>query len=283
MWNIFIKLKIFHISLYIMFEFFTKMIEEFGGLGLAILVLGGLLYFLISRSDKKAEKSIADLSENISTTLANQNKDLLSTLTSSNNQMQANLINLIEKTMNLRDQNVVKLHNASMNHRMDISDKMQKMLFEMMNFYHARRCGVMEFHNSTSNLNNLSFLWYDLSYENMQRNVTPISGQVKNLQLSILSPVMSDLINNDGIVVYRSSEIKKLEQRSPVLYDHLKNKVNASNMIYAGLYGCDNNLIGVVFLEYNDFFKYPEDIIDLHDIKERASGISQLLEFKSMV
>lgn len=24
-------------------------------------------------------------------------------------------------------------------------------------------------------------------------------------------------------------------------------------MIYAGLYGCDNNLIGVVFLEYNDF------------------------------
>lgn len=266
-----------------MFEFFTKMIEEFGGLGLSILVLGGLLYFLISRSDKKSEKSIADLSENISTTLANQNKDLLNTLTSSNNQMQANLINLMEKTMNLRDQNVVKLHNASMNHRMDISDKMQKMLFEMMNFYHARRCGVMEFHNSTSNLNNLSFLWYDLSYENMQRNVTPISGQVKNLQLSILSPVMADLINNDGIVVYRSSEIKKLEQRSPVLYDYLKIKINASNMIYAGLYSCDNNLIGIVFLEYNDFFKYPEDIIDLHDIKERASGISQLLEFKSMV
>lgn len=266
-----------------MFEFFTKMIEEFGGLGLAILVLGGLLYFLVTRSDKKTEKSIADLSENISTTLANQNKDLLSTLTSSNNQMQANLINLIEKTMNLRDQNNVKIHNASMNHRMDISDKMQKMLFEMMNFYHARRCGVMEFHNSTSNLNNLSFLWYDLSYENMQRNVTPISGQVKNLQLSILSPVMVDLINNDGIVVYRSSEIKNLEQRSPVLYDHLKNKVNASNVIYAGLYGSNNTLIGIVFLEYNDFFKYPEDIIDLHDIKERASGISQLLEFKSMV
>lgn len=266
-----------------MFEFFTKMIEEFGGLGLGILVLGGLLYFLVTRSDKKTEKSITDLSENISTTLANQNKDLLSTLTSSNNQMQTNLISLIEKTMNLRDRNTTKIHNASMNHRMDISDKMQKMLFEMMNFYHARRCGVMEFHNSTRNLNNLSFLWYDLSYENMQRNVTPISEQVKNLQLSILSPVMTDIINNDGIVVYRSSEIKALEQRSPVLYDHLKNKVNASNMIYAGLYGSDNILIGVVFLEYNDFFKYPEDIIDLHDIKERASGISQLLEFKSIV
>ena len=266
-----------------MFEFFSKIIEEFGGLGLVIIILGGLLYFLITRSDKKAEKSIADLSENISTTLANQNKDLLDTLTTSSSQMQNNLINLIEKTMNLRDQNAVKIHNASMNHRMDISDKMQKMLFEMMNFYHARRCGVMEFHNNTKNLNNLSFLWYDLSYESMQRNVTPISGLVKNLQLSILSPVMADLIDNDGIVVYRSSEIKTLEQRSPVLYDNLKNKINASNMIFAGLYGSDNILIGIVFLEYNDFFRYPEDIIDLHDIKERASGISQLLEFKSMV
>lgn len=75
----------------------------------------------------------------------------------------------------------------------------------------------------------------------------------KNLQLSILSPVMEDLIDNDGIVVYRSSEMKTLEQRSPVLYDHLKNKLNVSNMIYAGLYGCNNNLIGIVFLEYNDF------------------------------
>ena len=266
-----------------MFEFFSKMIEEFGGLGLVIIILGGLLYFLITRSDKKAEKSITDLSENISTTLASQNKDLLNTLTSSNNQMQNNLIKLIEKTMNIRDQNATNLHNASMNHRMDISDKMQKMLFEMMNFYHARRCGVMEFHNHTKNLNDLSFLWYDLSYESMQRNVTPISGQVKNIQLSIISPVMLDIINNDGIVVYRSSEIKLLEQRSPVLYDNLKNKINVSNIIYAGLYGSNNTLIGIVFLEYNDFFKYPEDIIDLHDIKERASGISQLLEFKKMI
>lgn len=266
-----------------MFEFFSKMIEEFGSLGLIIIILGGLLYFLITRSDKKSEKSIADLSENISTTLANQNKDLLSTLTSSNNQMQNNLIDLIEKSMNLRDQNTIKLHNASMNHRMDISDKMQNMLFEMMNFYHARRCGVMEFHNHTENLNNLSFLLYDLSYECMQRNVTPISGQVKNIQFSILSPIISDIVNNDGIAVYRSTEIKALEQRSPVLYDNLKNKVNVSNIIYAGLYGSDNNLIGIVFLEYNDFFKYPEDIIDLHDIKERANGISQLLEFKQMI
>lgn len=265
-----------------MFDFFSKMIEEFGGLGLVMIVLGGLLYFLITRSDKKTEKSIADLSENITNTLANQNKDLLSTLTTNNTQLQTNMLSLIEKSMNIHDENNTRMHNASMKHRLDISDKMQIMLYEMMNFYHAKRCGVMEFHNNTNNLNGLSFLWYDLSYENLQRNVRPISGLCKNQQLSILSPIMSDIISNDGLVVYRSSDIEKLAQRSPVLYDHLTHKIQVSTVIYTGLYDLHNNLIGIVFLEYDDEFKYPESIIDLHDIKERASGISQLLDFKKI-
>lgn len=266
-----------------MFEFFSKLIEEFGGLGLVVIVLGGLLYFLITRSDKKTERSISEMSEHISNTLADQNKNLLTTLTSNNTQLQSSMLNLIEKSICVHDENNVKIHNASMKHRLDISDKMQIMLYEMMNFYHAKRCGVMEFHNNTNNLNGLSFLWYDLSYENLQRNVRPISGVCKNQQLSILSPIMSDIISNDGIIVYRSSDIKKLESRSPVLFDHLTNKIKVSTVIYAGLYDLHNNLIGIVFLEYDEDYKYPESIIDFYDIKERASGISQLLDFKSMI
>ena len=77
-------------------------------------------------------------------------------------------------------------------------------------------------------------------------------------------------------------DIDKLERRSPVLYDNLRNKTKVSTVIYAGLYNISNNLIGIVFLEYDDnVYKYPESLIDLTDIKERASGISQLLDFKS--
>ena len=68
---------------------------------------------------------------------------------------------------------------------------------------------------------------------------------------------------------------RRLKKPMAFFYTHFSERSN--------VYGCNNNLIGIVFLEYNDLFKYPEDIIDLHDIKERASGISQLLEFKSMV
>ena len=169
-----------------MFEFFTKMIEEFGGLGLILIILGGLLYFLILKSGKKTEKSIADMSEHITSTLVNQNNNMLNVLTQNNTQLQTNMMSLIEKSMMNKDTTVKDLHSASMQHRLDISDKMQMMLYEMLHFYHSRRCCVMEFHNNTNNLNGLSFLWYDLSYENLQRNVTPISGNCKNQQLSIL-------------------------------------------------------------------------------------------------
>lgn len=267
-----------------MFEFFSKLIEEFGGLGLVIIALGGLLYFLIARSDKKTEKSLSDMSENLTTALSEQNKTLVNTLSSTSSEIQRNLMNLLEKSMNMHDAEKANLHSESMKHRLDISEKMQIILYDMMNFYHARRCGVMEFHNNTNNLNGLSFLWYDLSYENIQRNIRPISGQCKNQQLSILSPIMSDLISSDGIVVYRSSDIDKLEQRSPLLYDHLKHKSQVSAIIYVGLYDLANNLIGILLLEYDDFlYKYPESIIDLNDIKERASGVSQLLDFKSII
>lgn len=265
-----------------MFEFFSKIIEEFGGLGLGILVLGGLLYFLITQSDKKTERSLTDLSENLSNAITEQNKTLVNTLSNTSSEIQKNLMALLEKSMSVHDNEKISLHNASMKHRLDISDKMQSMLYDMMNFYHARRCGVMEFHNSTDNLNGLSFLWYDLSYENLQRNIMPISGQCKKQQLSMFSPVMNDIINNDGIIVFRPSDIDKLERRSPVLYDNLRNKIKVSTIIYAGLYNISNNLIGIVFLEYDDnVYKYPESLIDLTDIKERASGISQLLDFKS--
>lgn len=266
-----------------MFEFFTKMIEEFGGLGIILIILGGLLYLLILKSGKKTEKSIADMSENITSTLVDQNNNMLNVLTQNNTQLQTNMMSLIEKSIMNRDTNAKDLHSASMQHRLDISDKMQMMLYEMMHFYHARRCGVMEFHNNTNNLNGLSFLWYDLSYENLQRNVTPISGNCKNQQLSILSPVMNDIIDNNGIVVYRSSDIEKFAERSPVLYNHLTVRIKTNSIIYVGLYDMNNVLIGVVFLEYNEKYPYPESIIDLNDIKQRASAISQLLDFKALV
>lgn len=266
-----------------MFEFFTKMIEEFGGLGLILIMLGGLLYFLILKSGKKTEKSIADMSENITSTLVNQNNNMLNVLTQNNTQLQTNMMSLIEKSIMNRDISVKDLHSASMQHRLDISDKMQMMLYEMMHFYHARRCGVMEFHNNTNNLNGLSFLWYDLSYENLQRNVTPISGNCKNQQLSILTPVMNDVIDNNGIAVYRSSDIEKIEERSPVLYNHLVSRIKVNSIIYVGLYDMNNVLIGLAFLEYSEKYPYPESIIDLNDIKQRASGISQLLDFKALV
>lgn len=265
-----------------MFEFFTKIIEEFGALGLVLICIGLFIYYMITRSDKKTERSIADLSNNITGALTKQNQALVDTLTANSSTMQKNMVSLLERSMSMHEGKKEQMHNASMKHRLDISDKVQMILYEVMNFYHARRSGILEFHNNTNNFNGLSFLWYDLSYECLQRNVKPITSQCKNQQLSIIGPIINDVIEHDGIMMYRSSDIDKLESRAPVLHDHLINKIHSSAIIYAGLYDYHNNIIGILFLEYDDNYKCPESIIDFNDIKERANGIAQLLDFKNI-
>ncbi len=271
-----------------MFEFFTEVIKHCGIAGFIGIVIIGIIYFLIQKSDKKQEKSFEEMTSHLSASIAEQNKTLIESISKNNNTMQSDIVRLLDKSLEkllyYRDNEQISIHNQSMRHRLDISEKMQLILFEIMNFYQARRCGVMEFHNNTNNFNGLSFLWYDLSYENMQRNVKPISGECKNQQLSMLGPVMSDIISNDGIVIYRESDIDKLEQRSPVLYNNLKHKIDVSTIVFAGLYDLHNNIIGVLFLEYDgEVYPYSDAIMDIHDVKERASAVSQLLDFKSVI
>lgn len=262
-----------------MFDFFTKIIDEFGIYGLLVIVLGGIIYLTISKFSKKTEKSIIDLTDTMTTILSQQNTNLLNTLSTNSNNMQTAMLQVIDKAMTNRDEQNKDIHRESMNHRLSISEKIQTILYEMMVTYHAKRCGILEFHNSTNNFNGLSFLWYDMTYENIQKNIKSISGVCKNQQLSILTPVMKSMMEHDGIVVYRYEDIKSLEKLSPVLYRQLVDDQDVSTVLYCGLYDLHNNLIGTMLLEYDDTFQYPENIIDFTDIKEKSNGISRLLDF----
>lgn len=263
-----------------MFEFFNKVIEECGIAGIIMIAVAGLLYFLINRSDKRQEKNLETMSENLATSIASQNKTLIDTLSISNNKMQDNLLQMLTNTLVNRDYEKRETHEMSMKHRLDISEKMQNKLYDILNMYHCNRTGVLEFHNSKENLNGLSFLWYDLQYEQKRRNVSSISTLCKDMQISNLVPVISKVINHEGTYIYRIEDLTELEKSSPVLYDQLEKDLDVTNIIYAGLYNEDNAIIGLLFLEYTDQCPLIESIIDIHDIKERATAISELLEFK---
>lgn len=262
-----------------MFEFFNKVIEECGITGIIMIAVAGLLYFLIWQSDKKQEKSIENMTNSLASSMTTQNKTLIDTLSTSNTKMQDNLLKMLTDVLVDRDYEKKETHEMSMKHRLDISEKMQNKLYDILNMYHCNRTGVLEFHNSKENLNGLSFLWYDLQYEQKRRNVSSISTLCKDMQISNLVPVISNVIKSDGIYIYRTEDIENLQKSSPVLYEQIT-QLDASTIIYAGLYNEDNTIIGLLFLEFTDQCPMIESIIDVHDIRERATAISELLEFK---
>ena len=261
-----------------MFDFLHELLVQCGWPGLVVVGIVGVIYFLINKSINSSVDKTADKMADI---ISNQNVTLINSMIDMTKQNQTEVLSLLNKSLNMHDEEKEQEHIASIQHRLNISESIQKHLYDLMMLYRARRCALLEFHNSKENLNGLSFLWYDAHYEVKQRNVTPISGRCKDLQISNLMPVIKDVIDNDGIIHYNKEDLDRLEKYSGVLYDQLVKELGVTDIIFAGLYDQNNNIIGLVFLEYNDYvYKYDEDIINLEDIKHHACTMSQLLEFK---
>lgn len=261
-----------------MFDFLHELLVQCGWPGLVGVCIVGAIYFLINRSINLSVDKTADKMGDI---IANQNTVLVKSMIDMTKQNQTELLTLLNKSLDSHDENKIKNHQASIQHRLDISESIQKHLYDLMMLYRSRRCALLEFHNSKENLNGLSFLWYDAHYEVKQRNVTPISGKCKDMQISNLMPIIKGVIENNGIIHYSPTLLNGLEKYSGVLYDQLVKELEATDIIFAGLYDSNNNIIGLVFLEYNDsIYKYDEEIMNFEDIKHRACTMSQLLEFK---
>lgn len=272
-------------------QFLIKILDAYGLPGLIGVGLAVVIYLFINKKLNDSEKKTADIlstslsqmTSSITTTIIDQNKNLVDKLLQNTRTSEHEMVNLLSSTLEKMNQNKEEEHRKSIKQRIDISEPIQKQLYEMMNFYHASRCSVLEFHNSKENLNGLSFVWFDMHYEQKQRNVKSISIRCKDVQVSVLTQAIAKVITRNGIAIYDAEEMKQLEQVSPILYEWLTKDLNCTSIIFVGIYDSSNNIIGLVTIEYNDTYKMPKEIIDVHDIKSRVSAISQLLEFKKTI
>lgn len=257
--------------------------EKFGWSGVvgAIVVIG--LYYAYSYASKNAKKEINNGFENISLLIANQNKELVHAITSSNETMQSRMFDLvntaISRNLTSHDNKLRNIHSDSIRKRLQVSEEINDILWELMNHYNCQRSILIEFHNSKENLNGLSFLWYDIQYEKQHRGVQSISAKSRNLQASNLLPIIN-MVNAapSNIVILNEEDIEAIYEKSTVLYSQFK-EIHAAHIIYCGIYSYDNELIGLIALEYQEGFPYHEDLINLFDIKDKAGSISLLLNF----
>lgn len=262
------------------FNTLSQIFETYGWPGIICFVLFfGCMYF-INYKENTTNKYIGDGFKTMTDSMKDQNKELVHTIIESHKDTQNKLFSLVNKSLNSHDNDLKDTHNQSMKQRFEISEYIEKYLWDLMNMYSAQRTMVIEFHNSKENMNGLSFMWYDVQYEKQQRDVTAISNISRNLQASILLPVINKVNSAEGnIVIYGPEDIENLYEESTVLYSIFK-EAKLTHIIFCGLYNETNDLIGFLVIDYSDKHKFHEDLINFYDIKSVAAAISQLLQFK---
>lgn len=258
-------------------ETFFKLFDQYGWPGILAIVCILVIYYFISKKDKKSLDTINKGFVTLTDTIAAQNKSLVTAITESNEATQTRLFNLIDKSLDSKEIEKTEAHKKSLSKRSEISESIDSTLFDMLLQFNAQRVAMIEFHNSKHNLDGLAFMWYDIQHEKQQRGISSISALAKDLQLTNLRPVIQRVNASSGKVIHLGPEdIENIYNESTVLYSQLKD-LNVSNVLFCGVYNTDTNeLIGLICIEYQEGYPYYEDLIDYYILKENVGIIEHL-------
>jgi hypothetical protein len=120
-----------------------------------------------------------------------------------------------------------------------------------------------------------------MTFEEIAKGVKTIQAFWKDQEASSLLPVIEDINDNGGIKIYHVEELEELQHTSSVLYHRLRIERNLQEAIMIGLYGTDNQVIGILILEYEESF-IPVESLDVADLIREAGSIADLLDYKKL-
>ena len=251
-----------------------------GGLIISILIILFAISvpYLFKKNSKDIKDTMAlgfkDLTKDLTSAIQEENKELIKGM----NDNQSKLIETQHQMFKELLDNKNREHAKNLSTRDTIAIPIQNKINHLKDFYKATRVCVFEFHNSLVNLNGLPFKWYDVIYESIARGVHPVSGETKNMPSNILTPIISQITEGE-IALFNKDNIESFYDQSSVLYDFcIRKKIN--DLIVAPLINKDNELFGVLTLEFADHNYLTKKNLILDDVELEAHAISTLLELK---
>lgn len=256
---------------------FQVLIDNYGIYGLIIAVcLVGIcvaIPVMLNKHSKKMSDNFSTLGINLSNALQQQNDGLINKLTETQDKLLESQLNLVNTLLNQK----AETHKEGLNTRDKISIPIQNKINHLKDLYRASRVGVFEFHNSLTNLNGLPFKWYDLIYESIAKGVHAMTMETKNMPYNILSPITT-CIQNGSIKIFDKFDIENFYNQSSVLYDFCTDKVHINDLICSPILNQENQLVGMLSLEYSGNNKLDFDDLDITDIEVETKIIGALLE-----
>ena len=193
---------------------------------------------------------IKKINKNMSNGLENVGKELTKEMAAQNKELVDKLIANQDKLLNhILDQKTIdkKNHNEMLHEKMQLSDEINMSLKDIMNIHNAQRAFILSFHNSGENLSGIPFPKYSCEYEWFDKGLLPLQFKCKNLSFSSLAHIVNSILKSSNQqIIYN---IEDLSQHSPSLYALLKDDLSET-LVYTAMYDKNNNLIGLLVLEY---------------------------------
>ena len=255
---------------------FQVLIDNYGiyGLLLAICLVGVCVAIpvVLNKHNKKMSENFNKLGIDLSNALKKQNNTLIDKLSETQDKLLESNLNIVNRLIDQKNE----VHGMGLNIRDRLSVPIQNHINHLKDLYRANRVGIIEFHNSLVNLNGLPFLWYDLIYESIKKGTHSVSIETKNMPFNILTPILLKISNGD-IHIFNKKDIENFYNQSSVLYDCCL-KWDISTIIASPILNSNNELIGLLSLEYHTDNPLDFDDLDMTDIESETKVISALLE-----
>lgn len=247
----------------------------------AVSVLFIWLKFSMNKSNKNTSETLTKGFTDLSTEMSKNNTKLVKALVDQNKTNTEALINIVNTALMRRETSNKITYDRNLKLREMASYKIKQKIHDLLNKYNADRSFILEFHNSKQNMTGLSFLWYDMTFEEIAKGVKTIQSAWKDQEASSLLPVVKDINDEDGFKIYTIDDLEELQKTSSVLYHRLRIERQLQEAIMVGLYGTNNTMIGILILEYEESF-IPIEVLDPTDIIRDAGSIADLLDYNKL-
>lgn len=246
--------------------------DKYGLWGIVGLVFCMGLFLLIkwlgSKLSSDVSTSMEKIGEKLTTQISSQNDKLINTIVGEQKQL---LNHIIESKNNVKEN-----HTLMLAERINLTEDINSSLKDIMYIHHAQRALIIEFHNSYNNLSGVPFAKYSCTFEWFEKGLQPLTTKLNSLPFSMLSKVVSDILNEkNGIKIY--SDIDKMEEENPALFAACKdNRTKA--IVYSTMYDRNNVLIGLLILEYQDHM--PDGHVNIDQLKIQTAELTSILNIR---
>ena len=254
-----------------MIDGIITIVSQYGWVGIfgliAVISIAIGAKYLAKKMSKDVNNGIDKIAQTVTSTITTQNKELISSVKSTNEK----LINYIIEARNKEDKYDVKLKS-----RLSITETVKQKLKEILLYHHADRILLLEFHNSNHNIEGVPFIKYSCTFEWLKQGNLSIINKYQNLPFSNISSVIKSLVeSNHHQIIY--SSIAELENVNPTLYYLLK-KDNINSVIYNAMYDNDNHIMGLTALQFKT--EIVPDSIETEILEKQVAALTPLLNIR---